>query len=447
MDEDKISTRDIPVYEWPTIEKGKAQYPKFAMDFQGTLKGLRIVVEAGGIDRFLGTPPGRRPIDKADRPEWLAKTTAYQNRKEKIEMYCATALGILEKSFAYGTTPLNIIRKAAECPADKNLSDWTYRLRFEACWKALKEEYQPSTIVDLKQLKDQIMKLNDQGPGGFDAFKAEFHRLHAEIMATGVTDAVTERELNDIVREGIKNPFVWVNICYNLYKNDLNAPWAKTFDAITTALTSFRQKGFDPYGESKSGPIAISTPVAANAATTFPSKSDHGSNKRPVNLTKDDFGRINKKPKPNHAAPSSFTPWVGSSNSHGNGNFNPPSTQRSQGETPARCTRCWQPNSHSFKTCAEAKCACGEKLFPGQVICANYDNHPTHMKFLRKMPSFIQTALQSIKKSKSRAGGTTQANRNTGGNHDRRPKINAMNADVTNEIGQAPSQETFDDWE
>ena len=69
MDEDKISTRDIPVYEWPTIEKGKAQYPKFAMDFQGTLKGLRIVVEAGGIDRFLGTPPGRRPIDKADRPE------------------------------------------------------------------------------------------------------------------------------------------------------------------------------------------------------------------------------------------------------------------------------------------------------------------------------------------------------------------------------------------
>ena len=37
-----------------------------------------------------------------------------------------------------------------------------------------------------------------------------------------------------------------------------------------------------------------------------------------------DFGRISKIPKPNHAAPSTFTPRDGSSsNSHGNGNFNP----------------------------------------------------------------------------------------------------------------------------
>ena len=71
MDEDKISMKDIPSYHWPTKEKGKAQYPKFAKDFQGTFKGLRIVVEPGGIDRYLGLPPGRRPNNADERAEWL----------------------------------------------------------------------------------------------------------------------------------------------------------------------------------------------------------------------------------------------------------------------------------------------------------------------------------------------------------------------------------------
>ena len=35
MEEDKISMKDIPSYHWPTKEEGKAQYPKFAKDFQG----------------------------------------------------------------------------------------------------------------------------------------------------------------------------------------------------------------------------------------------------------------------------------------------------------------------------------------------------------------------------------------------------------------------------
>ena len=32
MDEDKISTKDIPSYHWPTKEEGKAQYPKISVD-------------------------------------------------------------------------------------------------------------------------------------------------------------------------------------------------------------------------------------------------------------------------------------------------------------------------------------------------------------------------------------------------------------------------------
>ena len=54
-------------------------------------------------------------------------------------------------------------------------------------------EYQPSTSVYLGQLKDQINKLDDSGRGVFETFRSEFHRLHVEIMATGVADAATER--------------------------------------------------------------------------------------------------------------------------------------------------------------------------------------------------------------------------------------------------------------
>ena len=67
---------------------------------------------------------------------------------------------------------------------------WTYQLKFEAAWEALRLEYQPSTVTDLSLLKEQIMGLTDQIPGGFDQFKSEFHRLHTEILATNVPDAI-----------------------------------------------------------------------------------------------------------------------------------------------------------------------------------------------------------------------------------------------------------------
>ena len=152
MEEDKIATMDIPSYHWPTKEEGKAQYPQFAKVFQGTLKGLRI-------DRYLGSPPGRRPSNADERAKWLAKTNNYQNKL--VLLYCT-------RSFR--------------------------------------------EVVSLRKSR------------GFDNFQSESHRLHAEILATGVDDAVTERELNDIVRDGIKNQFVLVNVCYNLYRDNTNAP-------------------------------------------------------------------------------------------------------------------------------------------------------------------------------------------------------------------------------
>ena len=132
---------------------------------------------------------------------------AYQTRLQKIDEHFATALGALESSFVFASSPRHIIDKAIEnVPPGLPIEEWTYQRKFEASWEALRAEYQPSTAVDLSQLRDQIFALNDEGPGGFDQFRADFHRLHTEILATRVPDAIQPRELNGIVRDGTRMP-------------------------------------------------------------------------------------------------------------------------------------------------------------------------------------------------------------------------------------------------
>ena len=276
-EENKISLKDIPSYRWPTKEEGKEQYAKFSKDFLGTLKNLRFLLEPGGIERFLGREPGRRPAAAGpDRQEWLTRSMAYETKQDKLEIHAATALGALERSFPYETTPRNIIDKAASAP------EWTYQRHFLACWEA---------SVDLKQLRDQIYKLTDEGPGGFENFRSEFHRLHTEITATGVVEAITNRELNVMNRDGIKNQFVWVNICYDIYKDNPNSPWQATLEEVSTALTSYRQKGFDPYAEAKS-PVINAKSITANAVFTTPKRGQQGANKKNFRPSRDASGKF-----------------------------------------------------------------------------------------------------------------------------------------------------------
>ena len=73
-----------------------------------------------------------------------------------------------------------------------------------------------------------------------------------------------------------------MNICYNIYKDNPNSPWQATLEAISTALTSSRQKGFDPYAEAKSGPVVNS--VSAYAVFTTPNRGQQGLTRRVPNL-------------------------------------------------------------------------------------------------------------------------------------------------------------------
>ena len=56
---------------------------------------------------------------------------------------------------ALDSTGLKKIAKVLEgVPVDQ----WSYQLKFQAAWEALRLEYQPSTVVDLSQLKEFSVK-------------------------------------------------------------------------------------------------------------------------------------------------------------------------------------------------------------------------------------------------------------------------------------------------
>ena len=271
----------------------------------------------------------------------------------------------------------------------------------------MRAEYQPSTAVDLSQLRDQIFALNDEGPGGFDQFRADFHRLHTEILATRVPDAIQPRELNGIVRDGVRNPTVWALVCHNIYRDDPNASWEQTFEAISALLTSFRQKGMDPYGENKSGPVIGHQSVAANLVGANAADTRGNPNKRQA-PSRGQGGRFQKAQRTTSTTETTNQGKQQWSSTSQTITKKESSTTSSRPDT--KCTRCWNSTTHTFKECNESKCVCGKPLAVGQVVCYNYDAHPSSAQFKEKIPRSVSIALDAYRRGKAAAGGSTQSN-------------------------------------
>ena len=399
QDSGNVSIKDLPIYHWHNKEEGKEEYARFAKQFKSALKHIRYILEPGGVQRRLGPAPGPQPAQLAARREWREDSIRYEAKLVKVEEHFAAALSALENSFVFATSPRHIIDVAIENPPDGiPLEQWTYQLKFQAAWEALRLEYQPSTVVDLSQLKDQIRSLSDQVPGGFDHFKSEFLRLHTEILATGVADAITARELNGIVREGLKNPTVWQMVGHRIYSENDNAPWEATFEEVSKLLTSYRQKGIDPYGEAHGGPLIGHTPIAANSVNVAGGDSKGTLGKRSATPSRDGSGRNNKSHKTSNT--ETFSQSKRTSTSY-------TTSDRSKPRGEVKCTRCWQnTTNHNYRNCTEAKCICGQSLTTDQPICYNYDNHPASAKFTDGMPKMLARILEAYKRGS--AGGNNQ---------------------------------------
>ena len=389
-----MTIKDLPVYHWHNKEEGKEEYARFAKQFKSALKHIRYILEPGGVQRRLGPAPGPAPAQAAARREWREDFNRYKKELSQVEDHFAAALSALENSFVYNSSPRHVIDVAVDNPPEGVPDEqWSYQLRFQAAWEALRLEYQPSTVVDLSQLKDQIRALNDQGPGGFDQFKSEFLRLHTEILATGVANAITPRELNGIVREGLKNPTVWQMVGFRLYSENEDAPWERTFEEVSKLLTSYRQKGIDPYGEAHGGPLVGHSPIAANSAGTFGGEIKGAAAKRSLTPSRDGSGRFNKSQK------TSSTETYSQSKRTSSTSYSTSTSDKSKSRSEALCTRCWKTNTgHNFRNCPETKCICGQPLVVDQPICFNYDNHPANAKFTDSIPKTLARILEAYKR-------------------------------------------------
>ena len=403
QDHKGVSLKDLPIYQWRNKEEGKEEYARFAKQFKSALKHIRYILEPGGVLRRLGPDPGPPPAQAAARREWREDVNHYRKELKQVEDHFATAISALENSFYFGTSPRHIIDAAMENPPEGlPVEQWTNQLKFQAAWEALRLEYQPSTVVDLSQLKDQIRALNDQGPGGFDHFKSEFLRLHTEILATGVANAITPRELNGIVREGIQNPTVWQMVGYRIYSENEDAPWERTFDEVSKLLTSYRQKGIDPYGEAHGGPLVGHSPIAANSANTLGGEFKGSAVKRSSTPSRDGSGKFNKSQK------TSSTETFSQSKRTSSTSYSTSNPDRGKPRSEAMCTRCWKTNTgHNFRNCPESKCICGQTLAADQPICYNYDNHPASAKFTDSVPKALARLLEAYKRGAAGAASSS----------------------------------------
>ena len=193
QESNNISINDLPIYHWHNKEEGKEEYARFAKQFKLSLKHLCSLSPRA----WWGPTPSRsaswscsrisRSSPRLERRYDPLRREGRQGRRA----FCRSPQRAGELLRICHLISRHIIDVATDNPpAGVPVEQWSYQLKFQATWETLRLEYQPSTVVDLSQLKDQIMALNDQMPRDFDQFKSEFHRLHIEILATQVPDAI-----------------------------------------------------------------------------------------------------------------------------------------------------------------------------------------------------------------------------------------------------------------
>ena len=137
------------------IHLGKEEYAKFSKEFAIHLKQLRYILDPATVARRRELPPAPNPPAIAQlRKEWREDKIRYARNQNKIDTDYSEALSALELSFKHLTPPRHIIDKTIENrPADIDADDWNLERKLRACWEALRVEYQPSTAVDLSQLR------------------------------------------------------------------------------------------------------------------------------------------------------------------------------------------------------------------------------------------------------------------------------------------------------
>jgi len=257
----------------------------------------------------------------------------------------------------------------AQRPANTAAEDWTPILQLEAGITKLRAVYQRSSVTDIDTVRRQLQNLTDELPGGFADYQREFQRLHAQLIACGVNNAVTADELREWAKRGIKNQTVFNIALSSWLLDNQQATYEQIFSRV--ALWLQQSPEHDPYK-------TVGTASGKTSAHAANFRQGAGGQQR------DQGG------------------WKGNNRRFGN--------RESPGgkpDTVVMCTRCWR-TGHSWDKCRSDNCgACAQDfLLANCPTCPYWRSHAngSHRFNPNRVPVAIRKMEEEIAASKGTKG-------------------------------------------
>lgn len=266
MSSETTSFAPTKVYNWTSEFNAKQEYYEWYNSLIRALgpKQLTFTIDAAGMDRArpkrvieiepLPTAP------KEDHQEYRKYTNEYNNKLQTFYERCEAAMGILrntlkydcrasvEAELAYKVIPIDPVTGLDKyTPAE-----WTPDKQFLAALDKL-TAYAPKDAADVSTIRNSMVALDDSN--GFHSYAQEFTRLLGILEKAGKSARPSDAELQEWVRNNIKNPVVHTFICS--YVITLANP-SPTYDVIFQHVEFFlKNMGEDhnPYKSVRSGPM------------------------------------------------------------------------------------------------------------------------------------------------------------------------------------------------
>ena len=265
------SVDKITNFRWNSIEDAKSEYNNAYDVICSTLrgKGLGYLLKNDEVATRRGLDPGIEPLNATQHAQtmWFKKSTKYIENNFKIDDDFGKAISVLTDVFPYGSLIHSDLNSCINNIEFTNNCD-----RFNACINRLNSVYKPSNALDIDTIRRKIQILNDND--GFDNYYQLFTRYVAELRCINPT-AVTDAELTEWVKVGIKNPEVFnATIGSLVVHSNAELQYKNIFDAITRYLQVKREN--NPYH------VLTTTSIRSDAlvASTNNNFNSYNNNKR-----------------------------------------------------------------------------------------------------------------------------------------------------------------------
>jgi hypothetical protein len=319
-------------FDWNSHDAAKREFEEMYAVLRQCMGERCWVLDEEQTKTFMPSDLPQAPARNADAEVKEAYETKKEKHDEKLNViYRAFYYGhaVLRCLFPYGSMVRRDIDAAIDSPpAGTARADWTSVKAFRAAIKILKEKYSMQTITDSAQLRTMLTNLTDEISGGFYEYQRQFNQILSQLRGTGDAGAITDAELRELIKKGIRNKEIFTSVTGRLYTEQPDISYSTVFEKINSWLQLALLAGIDPYATAHSSRGTITAAAA--------SRNIDGSSFKKVRFSSGGPGQSG-------------------------GNF---------------CTKCWS-TGHGFRVCTSIECAiCRTDLTGSDRSCPRWRDHP-----------------------------------------------------------------------